>query len=125
MGVTVGVAATCVFGRPDPNYPGRPSFMDVVDALDAMPRPTILIQQKLPAELMTRASPFGESMVRSMKAVGRTGMLSNGPSRDVDAIRRLEIPDTVGRRHCRPWQNGSHAVDVPVSSAAWTSPGLI
>ena len=37
---------------PDPNYAGRLSFMDVLDALDAMQqKPTILvIQQKWPDE---------------------------------------------------------------------------
>ena len=35
MGAIVGYAVTCVFGLPDPNFSGRLSFMDVVDALDA------------------------------------------------------------------------------------------
>ena len=35
MGAIVGHAVTCVYGLPDPNYTGRLSFMDVVDALDA------------------------------------------------------------------------------------------
>ena len=38
MGAVVGHAVTCVYGLPDPNYTGRLSFMDVVDALDAMQR---------------------------------------------------------------------------------------
>ena len=51
-GAIIGHAVTCVYGLPDPNYTGRLSFMDVVDALDAMKKPTILvIQQKWPAEL--------------------------------------------------------------------------
>jgi len=88
----VGHAVTCVYGLPDPNYTGRLSFMDVVDALDAMQHPTILvIQQKWPAELMAKAGLAGEIMVTSMKAVGCIGMLSNGPSRDVDAVRRLNF----------------------------------
>ncbi len=52
MGPIVGYAVTCVYGLPDPNFAGRLSFMDVVDALDAMKKPTILvIQQKWPPEL--------------------------------------------------------------------------
>ena len=55
MGPVVGYAVTCVYGMPDPNYTGRLTFLDVVDALDAMPKPTILvIQQKWPDEISTR-----------------------------------------------------------------------
>ena len=97
MGAVVGHAVTCVFGLPDPNYSGRLSFMDVIDALDAMKKPTILIiQQKWPSELMAKAGLAGEIMVTSMKAVGCIGMLSNGPSRDVDAIRRLDFQMLLG-----------------------------
>ena len=42
LGRTVGYAVTCVYGLPDPNY-NRLSFMDVVEALDASPKPTILV----------------------------------------------------------------------------------
>ena len=43
MGPRIGYAVTCVFGMPDPNFQNRLSFMDVVDALDAMKKPTILV----------------------------------------------------------------------------------
>ena len=52
LGPRVGYAVTCVFGLPDPNFTGRLSFLDVVDALDASPRPTILaLEQKFPPEI--------------------------------------------------------------------------
>ena len=61
MGAIVGYAVTCVYGMPDPNFAGRLAFRDVVDALDAMKKPTILvIQQKWPPELMKRAGLAGE-----------------------------------------------------------------
>ena len=41
MGPVVGNAVTCVYGLPDPNYSGRLSFMDVIDALDAMKNPNV------------------------------------------------------------------------------------
>src|SRR5947209_5309360 len=34
MKPTVGYAVTCVYGLPDPNFSGRLSFNDVLDALD-------------------------------------------------------------------------------------------
>src|SRR5206468_7248777 len=36
LGPLVGYAVTCVYGMPDPNYSGRLSLRDVIDALDAM-----------------------------------------------------------------------------------------
>ncbi len=116
MGAIVGYAVTCVYGLPDPNYTGRLSFMDVVDALDAMKKPTILvIQQKWPAELMAKAGLAGEIMVTSMKAVGCIGMLSNGPSRDVDAVRRLNFQMLLGGITAGHGEMAVHAVNVPVA----------
>jgi len=116
MGPVVGHAVTCVYGLPDPNYTGRLSFMDVVDALDAMKKPTILIiQQKWPAGLMAKAGLAGEIMVTSMKAVGCIGMLSNGPSRDVDAVRRLNFQMLLGGVTAGHGEMAVHAVNVPVS----------
>ena len=55
LGRTVGYAVTCVYGLPDPGY-SRLSFMDVIDALDASRKPTILIlQQKYPPEIAGKA----------------------------------------------------------------------
>ena len=116
MGAIVGHAVTCVFGLPDPNYAGRLSFMDVIDALDAMKKPTILvIQQKWPLELMAKAGLAGEIMVTSMKAVGCIGMLSNGPSRDVDAVRRLNFQMLLGGVTAGHGEMAVQAVNVPVS----------
>jgi len=93
LGPIVGHAVTCVYGMPDPNYSGRLSFMDVVDALDAIKKPTILvIQQKWPDNLM-----------------------KNGPSRDVDAIRKLKFQYMLGGVTAGHGEQAVHAVNVPVS----------
>ncbi len=116
MGPVIGHAVTCVYGLPDPNYAGRLSFMDVVDALDAMKKPTILvIQQKWPPELMAKAGLAGEIMTTSMQAVGCVGMLSNGPSRDVDAIRRMKFQMLLGGVTAGHGEMAVQSVNVPVS----------
>jgi len=116
LGPTVGYAVTCVYGMPDPNYAGRLSFMDVVDALDAMKKPTILvIQQKWPDGIIKKAGLAGEMMVSSMMAVGCVGMLSNGPSRDVDAIRKLKFQLLLGGVTAGHGEMAVQAVNVPVS----------
>lgn len=112
----VGYAVTCVYGLPDHNFPGRLSFMDVVDALDAMPKPTILVlQQKWPSELMAKAGLVGEIMVTSMKAVGCIGMVSNGPSRDIDAIRRMDFQLLLAGVSAGHGEMGVQSVNTPVS----------
>ena len=90
--------------------------MDVIDALDAAPKPTILVmQQKWPAELHRKAGLAGEIMVSSMMAVGCVGLLSNGPSRDIDAIRRLNFQLLLGGVSAGHGEMAVHAVNVPVS----------
>jgi regulator of RNase E activity RraA len=114
-GAIVGYAVTCVFGLPDPNFAGRLSFMDVVDALDTMKKPTILvIEQKWPEGLMQKAGLAGEIMVSSMMAVGCRGLLSNGPSRDVDAIRRLDFQMLLGGVTAGHGEMAVQSVNVPV-----------
>ncbi|MFN8634832.1 MAG: RraA family protein [Chloroflexota bacterium] len=113
---TVGYAVTCVYGLPDPNFSGRLSFNDVLDALDAMKKPTILvIQQKWPPELMAKAGLAGEMMVTQMKIVGCVGMISNGPSRDIDAIRRMDFQLLLSGVTAGHGEMAIQAVNVPVS----------
>jgi 4-hydroxy-4-methyl-2-oxoglutarate aldolase len=113
---TVGYAVTCTYGLPDPNFSGRLSFNDVLDALDASPKPTVLIiQQKWPPELMAKAGLAGERMVTQMKIVGCVGMLSNGPSRDVDAIRRMDFQLLLSGVTAGHGEMAIQSVNVPVS----------
>src|SRR5438105_6448318 len=105
----VGFAVTCVYGMPDPNYPNRLSYSDVIEALDQGPKPTILvIEQKWPPEIFNKAGLAGEIMTTSAQAVGCLGLLSNGPSRDIDAIRRNRFSDTAGRCDRGSRCNGGH-----------------
>lgn len=116
LGAVAGYAVTCVYGLPDPNFSGRLTFMDVVDALDAMKKPTILvIQQKWPPEIFKKAGLAGEIMTTTMQAVGCVGLLSNGPSRDVDAIRRNKFQMLLGGVTAGHGEMAVHAVNVPVS----------
>jgi len=116
MGPRIGYAVTCVYGLPDPNFAGRLTFMDVVDALDAMAKPTILvIQQKWPKGIMSKAGLAGEIMVTTMTRVGCVGMISNGPSRDIDAVRRLNFQLLLGGVTAGHGEMAVQAVNVPVS----------
>ena len=117
LGRTVGYAVTCVFGLPDPNY-SRLSFMDVIDALDASKKPTILVfQQKFPPDIAGKVGLSGGNMTSAMKAVGCVGAISNGPSRDIDEIRPMKFQYMLSGVTAGHGAMAIHAVNVPVTVA--------
>ncbi len=124
LGPLVGYAVTCVYGLPDPNY-ARLSFMDVIDALDASKKPTILVlQQKYPPELVDKVGLAGEIMTTTVKAVGCLGLISNGPSRDIDAVRRLNFQYMLSGITAGHGAMAVHAVNTPVTVGGMdVSPG--
>ncbi len=118
LGALVGYAVTCVFGLPDPSYQGRLSFMDVIDALEASPDPTVLvIQQKFPPELAGKVGLVGGNMVTALKTMGCVGLISNGPSRDLDEVRPIEFQYMLSGITPGHGAQAVHAVNVPVSVA--------
>jgi 4-hydroxy-4-methyl-2-oxoglutarate aldolase len=115
-----------VYGLPDPNY-SRLTFMDVVDALDASPKPTILIlQQKFPPEMAGKVGLSGGNMTSAMKAVGCIGCISNGPSRDIDEIRPMRFQYVLSGITPGHGAMAVRAVNVPVTVAGMdVAPGEI
>jgi 4-hydroxy-4-methyl-2-oxoglutarate aldolase len=115
LGPRCGYAVTCVFGLPDPGFT-RLSFLDVLDALEAMPKPTILIlQQKFPPEIAGKVGLTGGNMVSAMRALGCVGLISNGPSRDVDEVRPLRFQYMLTGITPGHGAMAVHAVNTPVS----------
>jgi 4-hydroxy-4-methyl-2-oxoglutarate aldolase len=123
---TVGYAVTCVFGLPDPHF-SRLTFMDVIDALDASRKPTILVfQQKFPEAIAGKVGLAGGNMTTAMKAVGCVGAISNGPSRDLDEIRPMKFQYMLSGVTAGHGAMAVHAVNVPVSVAGMdVSPGEV
>jgi regulator of RNase E activity RraA len=126
LGRLVGYAVTCVYGLPDPNYK-RLTFMDVIDALDASPKPTILVlQQKFPPAIAARVGLAGGNMVSAMKAVGCVGLISDGPSRDLDEVRPMRFQYLLPGITAGHGAMAVHAVNVPVAVAGMdVAPGEI
>ncbi|MGC9468826.1 MAG: RraA family protein [Anaerolineae bacterium] len=126
LGPVVGYAVTCVYGLPDPMYSGL-SFMDVVDALDASPKPTILVfEQRFPPEIAGKVGLSGGNMTSAMKAVGCIGGLTNGPSRDIDEIRPMGFQYLTSGVCPGHGPTAVHAVNVPVHIAGMdVAPGEI
>ena len=126
LGRTVGYAVTCVFGLPDPNY-SRLTFLDLIDALEASEKPTILVfQQRFPPEIAGKVGLAGGIMTSAMKAVGCVGAISNGPSRDMDEIRPQKFQYMLSGVTAGHGTMAVHAVNVPVNVAGMdVSPGEI
>ena len=126
LGGTVGYAVTCTWGVPDPNYSGV-TFMDVLDAMDASPKPTIFVfQQKFPPELEGKVGLAGGNMTTAMQAIGCVGAISNGPSRDIDEIRPMKFQYLLSGVTAGHGAMAVHAVNVPVSVAGMdVAPGEI
>jgi 4-hydroxy-4-methyl-2-oxoglutarate aldolase len=126
LGRTVGYAVTCVYGLPDPGFK-RLSFMDVIDALEASPKPTILVmQQKFPVGLAGKVGLVGGNMATAMKSVGCLGLISNGPSRDLDEIRPMKFQCLLSGITPGHGEMAVHAVNVPVSVGGMdVSPGEV
>ncbi len=115
LGRLAGYAVTCVYGLPDPGYT-RLSFADVIDALEASPKPTILVlQQKFPPEIAGKVGLAGGNMVSAMKAVGCVGLISNGPSRDLDEVRPLGFQYMLTGVTAGHGAMAVQAINVPVS----------
>ena len=126
LGRTVGHAVTCVFGLPDPSF-NNLTFSDVVDALEASPKPTVLVfQQIFPPELEGKVGLSGGNMTSAMKAMGCVGAISNGPSRDINEIREMNFQYILSGVTPGHGAMSVHAVNVPVSVAGMdVTPGEI
>jgi regulator of RNase E activity RraA len=126
LGPRAGYAVTAVYGLPNPNF-DRLSFMDVLDALEASPKPTVFIfQQKFPPEIAAKIGLAGGNMTTAMKTLGCIGGISNGPSRDIDEIRPMEFQYMLSGITPGHGEMAVHAVNVPVSVAGMdVAPGEI
>jgi len=115
MGRIAGYAVTCVFGLPDPSY-SRINFMDVIDALEQSKKPTVLvIKQIFPPEIAGKVGLSGGNMTTAIKSMGCVGVISDGPSRDIDEIRPMNIQYMLTGTTAGHGAMAVHAVNTPVS----------
>ena len=106
LGRRVGYAVTCVYGLPDPNY-SRLSFMDVLEAMEASPQPTVLvIEQKFPSRdrgqggLGRRQHGLGDEGAGLRRLVVERSLARSGRNP------RNGLPVYVEWRNGRPWRDG-------------------
>ena len=126
MGRRVGYAFTLVFSVPDPRYPSL-SFVDLIEGLGKAKKPSIVVcQQVYPPEIFNRAGLFGGQSTALMKACGVVGVVTDGPSRDVDEMRPLGIQYIMSGVTPEHGDFTLRAINVPVSVAGMdVAPGDI
>lgn len=117
LGARVGYAVTVVYSLPDPNFK-RLTMLDLVDALGKSKKPiVIVIKQDFPPEILPKVGLCGGQMTSTFKACGAVGVVTNGPSRDVDEIRELDFQYIMSGVTPGHGDMAIHAVNVPVSVA--------
>jgi len=126
LGRIIGYAVTVVYSLPDPRYQ-RLSFIDLIDALGKSKKPSIVvIKQDFPPEILPRVGLCGGQMTTAFKACGAVGVVTNGPSRDVDEIRPLKFQYIMSGVTSGHGDFGIRAINVPVSVAGMdVAPGDI
>jgi regulator of RNase E activity RraA len=126
LGRTIGYAVTVVYSLPDPNYQ-RLSFVDLIDTLGNSKNPiVIVIKQDFPPEILPRVGLCGGQMTTAFKACGAVGVVTNGPSRDIDEIRPLKFQYIMSGVTSGHGDFSIRAINVPVSVAGMDiAPGEI
>ncbi len=91
LGRTAGYAVTCTYGLPDP-YGNQLKFADVLREVAKVDGPVVLIvKQDFPEEIKKINGLLGGNMMTALKSLGTVGVISDGPSRDIDEIRELQM----------------------------------
>ncbi len=87
----VGHVATVIFCEASEKYTGVGRWV-LPEHIDSTDKPVVLVaEQQFPPELTDRVGLFGEMMTTRYKALGVAAVVTNGPMRDIDAIKPLEV----------------------------------
>ncbi|KPK24134.1 MAG: hypothetical protein AMJ70_02720 [Dehalococcoidia bacterium SG8_51_3] len=126
LGARIGYAITVAFALPNPSYK-RWSILDLFETIASTNKPTILvIKQEFPPEIQPKVGLAGGQMTAALKACGVVGVVTNGPTRDIDEIRPLEIQYLTSGVTPGHGEMAISAINVPVSVAAMdVAPGDI
>ena len=91
MGPKVGYVSTVVFCERSEKFTGMGRWA-LPEHIDKTKKPVVLVaEQQFPPELDNRVGLFGEIMTTQYKAQGVIGVITNGPMRDIDAIKSLNF----------------------------------
>lgn len=115
LGRRVGYAVTVTFGLPGDGLPKR-SFLELYEAIAQSPKPVILcIKQELPERYKKKNGLAGGNMMTAFRSLGCVGVISDGPSRDVDEVRTLGMQYMLTGVTAGHGPFCIHAVNEPVT----------
>ncbi len=114
LGRRAGHVVTVVYGMPDPGF-DRLGFGDILRAIEKTPKPVILaVKQNFPPHIKKINGLIGGNMMTAFKSAGVTGVLTDGPSRDVDEIRPMGMQYMLTGTAPGHGNFAVQAVNVPV-----------
>lgn len=89
LGVMVGYAVTAmVDSQTEEPEPDRRVLWNVVKAIDASPKPAVLVFQDAGPRL-SHSCHFGDGLANLAKRVGAEGLITNGGVRDLSGVREI------------------------------------
>ncbi|MBM4448396.1 MAG: RraA family protein [Chloroflexi bacterium] len=126
LGVRMGYAVTVVFSLPNPNY-RRWKIIDLFEAISRAKKPAVLvIKQDFPPDILPKVGLAGGQLTAVLKACGVVGVVTDGPTRDIDEIRPLEMQYLTTGVTPGHGEMAISAINVPVSVASMdVAPGEI
>ncbi len=117
LGSIIGYAVTAVFSLPNPNYT-RWSIIDLLAIIAEAKKPVVLvIKQDFPPEILPKVGLCGGQITTAFKACGVVGVITNGPTRDIDEIRPLKVQYLTSGVTPGHGEMALSTVNVPVSVA--------
>lgn len=92
LGRRCGYVVTCTYGMPDTGYQHGSNVGSVFQAIKDSPSPAVLVvKQNFPEYIKNKNGLLGGNMMTAFKRAGIVGVISDGPSRDLDEIRPLGV----------------------------------
>jgi 4-hydroxy-4-methyl-2-oxoglutarate aldolase len=92
LGRRIGHVVTAVYAPVDHDAKSKYTLYDILKAIESAPKPVILaIKQDFPDDMKGINGLAGGMMMSSFRALGVEGVLSDGPSRDLDEVRNFDI----------------------------------
>jgi regulator of RNase E activity RraA len=88
LGVMVGYALTVTVSNQQGAVAGREGFWKMFEALDAMPKPSVLVMKDV-SGAPHRVAYAGEVMATLAKRLGAVGMVTDGALRDLPEVHAL------------------------------------
>ena len=126
LSARIGYAVTVTFALPNPTYQ-RWSIIDLYETIAKAKKPAILvIKQDFPPEIKPKVGLAGGQLTVALQACGVVGVVTDGPTRDIDEIRPLEMQYLTTGVTPGHGEMAISAINVPVSVAAMNvAPGDI